>query len=291
MSQRFAQGRVKVLMLSGFILILGSGGFYVFEQAMRDYSELLRTAEVQHQARHHVAAVTTYQHVLKRVQAWDIRLFNVIFGHRINTAHIRLALANTQYSRAEAALRLYQSDPRTSDDASGLTLTAVQGLLSTAVQAFDAVPKIDPHVYVSAQINAGRAEAWQLILAATQEQTRGQRTLNQLATQTIERIAHAVDMAHQQRLDWPRQAWMTAILLLESMTQFSQEPSRPRMVEDRTELTIALGDLLLQDKPELSAEARQRFQNFFFAIPFEADNPWPDQNLDEAGATTPQALH
>ena len=112
-------------------------------------------------------------------------------------------------------------------------------------------------------------------------------------THTIERAEQAVETAHQHRAELPRQDWMTAVLLLETLTAFSQRPQPPSVSPDRADQTqrVTFGDLLLRDTAELDDTERQRFENFFFALPLEANHPWPMPNPDAAGSGRQPDLH
>jgi hypothetical protein len=54
---------------------------------------------------------------------------------------------------------------------------------------------------------------------------------------------------------------------------------------------VTFGDLLLRDTAELDDAERQRFEDFFFALPLEANHPWPTPNLDAAGSGRQPDLH
>jgi hypothetical protein len=55
--------------------------------------------------------------------------------------------------------------------------------------------------------------------------------------------------------------------------------------------TNDLGDLLFKDAPELSQAERERFRQFFFALPVEARDPWPIERRGSAGSGGGRAGH
>jgi hypothetical protein len=117
--------------------------------------------------------------------------------------------------------------------------------------------------------------------------------LSQRTAHAIERAAKAVETAHQHRAELPRQTWMTAIVLLETLTAFSQRPQPPSVspVIANPAQRVAFGDLLLRDTAELDDAERQRFEDFFFALPLEANHPWPTSNPEAAGSGHQPDLH
>jgi hypothetical protein len=194
-------------------------------------------------------------------------------------------LANSHYRLAEAEMVRYQKAAREPRSTSRPTLETVQRLLTAAGKAYEAVPHTAPHIAQAAQVNAVRVAAWQLILTAFDEQTPGGRSLRQQALLTVQRAAQAVDYSHAHQAFLSRQSHMTAMLLLETLTAFSQEkalPSPPVSAGDA--LRNPLGDLLFKDTPELSQQERERFRQFFFALPIEARDPWPSERRGGAGA-------
>jgi hypothetical protein len=161
----------------------------------------------------------------------------------------------------------------------------VQRLLSAAGKAYEAVPQTHVQIAHAAQVNAVRVATWQLILAAFDEQTPGRRSLRQQALYTIQRAAQAVDYSHQQQPHLSLQDHMTAMLLLETLTAFSQEKGSPSPpIPPGDTLRNPLGDLLFRDTPELSQAERERFRQFFFALPIEARDPWPTERRGGAGS-------
>ena len=282
----------RAYMLTGVVLILTGGLLYGLERIHTEHTRLVQQADTQYQMRQYHEALSTYQRVRERATAPVIRASRLLMGHLAPPATIALQIANCQYRIAEMALRHYQHaarDPRLTPRPS---LGTVQRLLTEAGRAYAEVPETDPPVSIAAQVNGARVAAWQLILAAFDEQTTGRRSLRQQAVHAIKQAAKAVDYSHTHREQLSRRERVSAMLLLETLTAFSQEkspPSPPRPRHDGTR--ERLGDLLLQGSPELSPQERQRFQEFFFALPLEAKEPWPTPRQDTAGGGQGRVAH
>ena len=266
----------RVLPLTGVLLALGGALLYGLERVSQDYYYLLQQAEAHYEAQQYPEAIAAYGRVLERAATPAVRLSGLLLGRVVSPARVLLHIANCHYRLAEAELRQYQKavqDPRTTPRPS---LETVQRLLTVAGKAYEEVPQSDFRAHLAAQVNTTRVATWQLLLAAFDEQTSGRRSLRQQALQTIRRAAEAVDLSHTYAVHLSRQERMTAILLLETLTAFSQEkppPSPP--VPPGDTMRNPLGDLLLKDTPELSQQERERFRQFFFALPLEAKDPWP----------------
>jgi hypothetical protein len=266
----------RVLPLIGVLVVLGGVLLYGLEKVSRDYYHLLLQAEEYDEAQQYHEAIAAYGRVLERAATPAVRLSGLLLGRVVSPARVSLHIANGHYRLAEAELRQYQKavqDPRLTPRPS---LETVQRLLTAAGKAYEEVPLADPRTHLAAQVNATRVAAWQLLLAAFDEQTSGRRSLKQQALQAIRRAAEAVDLSHTYAAHLSRQERMTAILLLETLTAFSQErpPPSPPVSPGET-MRSPLGDLLLKDTPELSQQERERFRQFFFALPLEAKDPWP----------------
>lgn len=277
----------------GIVLILGAVLLYGLLQTRQAYSQRLQQADAAYQGQQYPVAIDAYETVLEHARTPAMRLSRLLFRSPVSSPDgITLQIANCRYRIAEAELRYYQRasrDPRLTPRPS---LVKVQRLLNEAEQAYHQVASTEPAIYQAAQVNATRVRTWQLILAAVDEQTRGRRTLKQLALQAIQQAAATVDYTHQQQAHISRQARMTAMLLLETLTTFSKsspQPLPPRATNRY--MRQPLGDLLLRDTPELSSRERQRFQQFFFALPIEAKNPWPEGQQGGAGSGQQPAAH
>ncbi|MCZ6872353.1 MAG: hypothetical protein O7G88_02310 [bacterium] len=282
----------RTLLWLGTLLLLSGVLLYGLEQTRQAYATRLQQADAAYQNQHYPDAIIAYQSALEQAQRPAIQIGARLLGHLVSPAHLTLQIANCRYRIAEAELRHYQQasrDPRVTPRPS---LVKVQRLLTEAGQAYDDIAPTEPRIYQAAQVNGARAQTWQLILAAVDEQTSGRRTLRQLAAQAIRQTAAAVDYSHAQQAQISRQARMSAMLLLELLTTFSQKrpaPLPPRALNRH--MQQPLGDLLLQDRPELSKRERQRFQQFFFALPIEAKNPWPASRQGGAGGGQQPAVH
>jgi len=282
----------RTLPLLGGLLVLGGGLLYGLDQTSQAHYGLLQQAEALYDAQQYQEAITAYERVLAHAATPTMRLSAMLLGGVGSPARVALHLANCRYRLAEVELRHYQKAARDSRTTPRPSLETVQRLLTTAGKAYEEVPRTDPRTSLAAQVNAGRVAAWQLILAAFDEQTPGRRTLKQQALQAIQRAAEAVDYGHSQQQHVHRQELMTAMLLLETLTAFSQEkppPSPP--VPPGDAIRNPLGDLLLRDSPELSQQERERFRQFFFALPIEAKDPWPLERGGGAGGKQGRFAH
>lgn len=282
----------RLLRRLGIVILLSGALLYGMVQIRQAHTHRLQQADAAYRAQQYVAAITAYEGVLQHARTAAMRFSRLLLDYSLSPDGITLQIANCRYRVAEAELRYYQRasrDPRLTPRPS---LVKVQRLLNEAEQAYQQIPATEPPIYQAAQVNAARVRAWQLIVAAVDEQTTGRRTLKQLAAQAIQQAAAAVDYSHTQRAHLSRQARMTAMLLLETLTTFSQKDAQPLPppAPDRY-LRQPLGDLLLRDTPELSSRERQRFQQFFFALPIEAKNPWPDAQRGGAGSGQQPPAH
>ena len=268
----------RALYLVSGLLGLGGALLYGLERTARAYYDVLQQADTYYHAAQYQEAITVYERALARASAW-------ILGSVGSPDYVSLRLANSHYRLAEAEMLRYQKAAREPRSTPRPSLETVQRLLTVAGKAYEAVPHTVPHIAQAAQVNAVRVAAWQLILTAFDEQTPGRRSLRQQALHTIQRAAQAVDYSHAHQASLSRQDHMTAMLLLETLTAFSQEkapPSPPVPAGDA--LRNPLGDLLFKDTPELSQQERERFRQFFFALPIEARDPWPSERRGSAGA-------
>ena len=293
MSQAVPTSRPRRLLFTGVMLLLCGGIVYSLHCSGRADALLLQHAQSLYQSQRYADAITAYEHVLQRSTAPSVRLNAWLFGPRISPDRVRLQIANSHYRQAEAVLHRYQESRRDPRVASRPALASVQHAFAAATQAYDRVSQRDPHADVAAQTNAARAEAWQLLITATYDPTPGRRSLSQRTAHAIERAEKAVETAHQHRAKLQRQDWMTAVLLLETLTAFSQRPQPPSVspdIEDQGQ-RVTLGDLLLRDSAELDDAERQRFEDFFFALPLQANNPWPTPDPDAAGSGRQPDLH
>lgn len=282
----------RVLLVMGGVLVLAGALLYGLEHTRRNYAQLLRQADGYYQAQQYPEAITAYKQLLERAAAPVARASALLSGRVVNPANVSLQIANCHYRLAETKLHHYQQaarDPRVTPRPS---LETVQRLLTVAGKAYEEVPQTDPRAYMAAQVNGARVAAWQLILAAFEAQTPGRRSLKQQALQTIRQAVRAVDYGHNHQEQVERQEIMTAMLLLEALTAFSQERPPPGPLRPPgTILRGQLGDLLLKNTPELSPQERQGFQQFFFALPLEAKDPWPIARQGEAGGERSPMAH
>jgi tetratricopeptide (TPR) repeat protein len=282
----------RALFLTGMSLSLVGALLYSIERINRPYAALLHQADTYYESQQYHQAIAAYERVLERAATPTVRASTLLVGRLVSPAGVLLQMANCHYRLAEAALRHYRQavrDPRITPRPS---LATVQHLLTMAGKAYEEVPQTDPPAYMAAQVNITRVAAWRLLLAAFDEQTAGRRSIRQQALQAIRYAATAVDFAHNHREQIGRQERMTAMLLLETLTAFSQEKPPPRPPVDSSDaLRGRLGDLLLQDTPELSSQERQRFQQFFFALPLEAKDPWPIGRQGGAGGGRSRIAH
>ena len=282
----------RTLRRLGIVLLLGAALLYGLLQTRQVYSQHLQQAATAYRAQQYSAAIAAYEAALDHARTPVMRMSRFLLPYPVSPDGVALQIANCRYRIAETELRHYQRasrDPRLTPRPS---LVNVQRLLNEAEQAYHQVATAEPAIYQAAQVNATRVRTWQLILAAVDEQTRGRRTLKQLALQAIQQAATAVDYSHQQQVHINRQARMTAMLLLETLTTFSEstpQPLPPRAT-DRY-MRQPLGDLLLRDTSELDSAERQRFQQFFFALPIEAKSPWPEGQQGGAGSGQQPAAH
>jgi hypothetical protein len=275
----------RALYLVSGVLGLSGALLYGLERTARDYYDVLQQADTYYHAAQYQEAITVYERALAQASAPAVRASAWILGSVGSPDYVSLRLANSHYRLAEAEMLRYQKAAREPRSPPRPTLETVQRLLTVAGKAYEAVPHTVPHIAQAAQVNAVRVAAWQLILTAFDEQTPGRRSLRQQALHTVQRAAQAVDysLAHQASLS--RQDHMTAMLLLETLTALSQEkapPSPPVSAGDA--LRNPLGDLLFKDAPELSQQERERFRQFFFALPIEARDPWPIERRGGAGS-------
>jgi hypothetical protein len=282
----------RAYILTGIVLTLVGGLLYNLERVHTAYTRLAQEADTLYQMRHYREALTTYETILERATTPMVRTSRWFMGGLATPATVALQIANCRYRLAEIELRQYQQtarDPRVTPRPS---LVTVQRLLSEAGKAYAEVPATDPPIALAAQVNGTRVAAWQLILAAFDEPTAGRRSLRQQAVHAIKQAASAVDYGHMHREQLSRRERTSAMLLLETLTAFSQEAAPPSPPRPRHNVARErLGDLLLLRNPELSAQERQRFQDFFFALPLEAKDPWPTTRQDTAGAGQGRVTH
>jgi hypothetical protein len=281
-----------ILRRLGIALLLSSALLYGLLQTRQADTHRLEQADVAYQAQQYLAAITAYEGALQHARTPAMRMSRLLFAQPLRPGAIALQIANCRYRIAETELHDYQRASRDPRLTPRPFLVKVQRLLNEAELAYQQVPDTEPPIYQAAQVNAARVRTWQLILAAVDEQTTGRRALKQLAAHAIQQAAAAVDYSHSQQAHISRQARMTAILLLETLTTFTQQApqSLPPRAPDRY-LRHPLGDLLLQDTPELSSRERQRFQQCFFALPIEAKNPWPSAQQGGAGSGQQPPAH
>lgn len=286
-----AQPWRRLLIPLGIVLCVASLVTYGFISLTRDFHRVVQEAEDHYQAGHFAEALAAYQRVVARTQTPLMRISAVGWRYFFCAECMHLQIANSKYRLAEAEMQRFQRasrDPRIKPRPS---LVHVQRLLTAARDAYDGIPPTDPRTTAAARHNAARAEAWQLLLAAFDEQTSGRRAIRQHAAETIRRAADAVDFAHQHRAYLSEQERMTGFLLLENLTAFSKARTpKPRRASS-TALRGQLGDLLLKNQSELSKSERKRFQQFFFALPLEANNPWPKGHRSSAGAGRAPVAH
>jgi hypothetical protein len=277
-----------------FAALLGICGalLYGLERLAHDYYRVLHQAEAHYSAAQYQEATAMYELALARANTLAVRASAWLLGRAGSPADVALRLANCQYRLAEVELARYQKGARESRSTPRPALETVQRLLAAAGKAYEGVPQTAPAIVQAAQVNAVRSAAWQLILTAFDEQTPGRRSLRQQALHTIQRAAQAVDYSHTHQAHLSRADHMTAMLLLETLTAFSQEKASPSPpIPPGDALRNPLGDLLFRDAPELSQQERERFRQFFFALPIEARDPWPIERRGGAGAGGGRAGH
>jgi hypothetical protein len=267
--------------------LLGLSGvlLYGLEHTARGYYGILQQADTYYHAAQYQEAIAAYERAMVHASTPTVRASTWLLGGAGSPAHVALWLANSHYRLAEAEMVQYQKATREPRSTPRPTLETVQRLLTAAGTAYAAVPHTAPHIAQAAQVNAVRVATWQLILTAFDEQTPGRRSLRQQALLTVQRAAQAVDYSHAHQASLSRQSHMTAMLLLEALTAFSQEKAPPSPLASAADaLRNPLGDLLFKDTPELSQQERERFRQFFFALPIEARDPWPSERRGGAGA-------
>ena len=275
---------------TGMIVCLLALLLYGLEVSHRPIFHLLQQASTHYQAQRYQEAIDAYQHMLDRTATLPLRITLRFLPDPLRPPSVLLQIANCHYRLAEAELHHYHRaarDPRLTPRPS---LSTVQRLLTVARQAYSAVPDTLPRVYMAAQTNGARVATWQLMLAAFDEQSPGRQSLRQQTIQAIHQAATAVDYAYRERNAVQYEERMHAMLLLETLTAFSEE--RPLPTPSPSQVGRGrLGDLLLQHGSELSPQERQRFQDFFFALPLEAQNPWPTDRQGGAGSGQSPVAH
>jgi hypothetical protein len=265
---------------------------YGLERTSRDYYAMLQQAEEYAQAGLYQEAMVIYEQALAHATTPTGRASTLLLGRVGSPASVSLRLANGHYRLAETEMARYQKAAREPRSTPRPTLETVQRLLTAAGKAYEAIPQVNPFTTHAAQVNSVRVAAWQLILNAFDEPTPGRRSLRQQALSTIQRAAQAVDYSHEHRIHLSRQDHMTAMLLLETLTALSQEKTPPSPpIPPGDALRNPLGDLLFKDTPELSQAERERFRQFFFALPVEARDPWPIERRGGAGSGSGRAGH
>jgi hypothetical protein len=276
--------RRALFLLAGLLSVNGAL-LYGLEGTARDYYAMLQQADTHYQGAQYQEASAIYEQALARAVTPAGRASALLLGRIGSPAQVSLRLANCHYRLAEAEMARYQKAAREPRSTARPGLETVQRLLTVAGKAYEAVPQTDAYIGHAAQVNAVRVAAWQLILSAFDEQTPGRRSLRQQALHTIQRAAQAVDYSHEHQAHLSRQDHMTALLLLETLTAFSQDKAPPiPPVSPGDALRNPLGDLLFRDAPELSQAERERFRQFFFALPIEARDPWPIERRGGAGS-------
>lgn len=291
MNSATAQRWRRLLIPLGVALCLVGLAVYGFTSLTRDFQRSVQEAEDHYQAGRFAEALATYQRVVDRTQTLLMRVSAIGWRYFFCAECLHLQIANSKYRLAEAEMQRFQRasrDPRITPRPS---LVHVQRLLTAARDAYDGIPPTDPRTTAAARLNAARTEAWQLLLAAFDEQTAGRRAIRQHAAETIRRAADAVDFAHQHRAHLNEQERVTGFLLLENLTAFSKAHTPPLRSASATALQGQLGDLLLKNQAELSQSERKRFQQFFFALPLEANDPWPAGHRSGAGAGRAPVAH
>ena len=275
----------RVLFLMGALCGVSGTLLYGLERTTRDYYTMLQQAEWHSQAGQYQEAIAIYEQALAHAVTPAGRTSALLLGRVGSPAHVSLRLANGHYRLAETEMVRYQKAAREPRSTPRPTLETMQRLLAAAGKAYEAVPQANPLTTHAAQVNAVRVAAWQLILTAFDEQTPGRHSLRQQALYTVQRAAQAVDYSHEHQTHLSRQDHMTAMLLLETLTAFSQEKAPPSPpIPPGDALRNPLGDLLFKDAPELSQAERERFRQFFFALPVEARDPWPSERRGGAGS-------
>ena len=275
------------LILSGIALGLIGVALYILSHAHTRNLQLAQPAEAFFSTGQYHQAIAADQHLLERLRAWPSRLSARVFGEPINAATLRLRIANSYYRLTELDIRTYlrsRHDPRLTPRPS---LEAIQRALTAVIEAYDQVPQTDSHAYWAAQLNAARTAAWSVWIAALYEATPGGPALSQRAADVIARAERAVDITYDQPRQLDPRDWIAAIQLLESLTTPSRQKSPPATA--RTRLTFS--DLLRQDAPQLSESDRERYQQFFFAKPLEANLPWPARRHSHAGSESQPPSH
>ncbi len=291
MNSAAAQRWRRPLIPLGVVLCLAGLAAYGFTSLMRDFQRVVQEAEEYYQAGRFAEALAGYQRVVEQTQTPLMRVSALGWRYFFCTECMHLQIANSKYRLAEAEMQRFQRASRNPRSKSRTSLVHVQRLLTAARDAYDGILPTNPRTTAAARLNAARTEAWQLLLAAFDEQTAGRRAIRQHAAETIRRAADAVDFTHQHRAHLSEHERMTGFLLLENLTAFSKARTPQPRRASAAALRGQLGDLLLKNQAELSQSERKRFQQFFFALPLEANDPWPAGHRSGAGAGRAPVAH
>lgn len=273
----------RVALATGTLLVLAGIVLFGLWLLGADTYRLLQQAEDHYRAGEYRAAATTYAQVQQRSASLLGRLVSWLLGSAAHPARLALQVANSRGHLAEQALRQYQQ--RAQETSLPPEPVEAQRLLLAARQAYQDVPASAARAHVLAQINTARLDTWLLLLATLSDRSAGQQALQEQLRRALAQAAHAADLSHTYAKLLTPQERMTALLLLEALAGTEQVPGPGRALLSR------LGQLLGQPPQALSAQERQRFHQFFFALPLEAKHPWPRAGGEQAGAGTPQEAH
>lgn len=170
-----------------------------------------------------------------------------------------LQLGNARYRRAESLLTRYVRARRDPEIAERPSLESVHEQFAEARRLYEQVPRIDPVTYSKAQFNAAHAAAMDFLLDIWDDKPKSQAALRGDLVRLIRRVSGVLDYVNAEHVALSREDRMRPVLLLERLTQFSQEPKR---FDDRAEGSKKLGDYLRVAPPRMTDAERKLLEKF-----------------------------
>jgi hypothetical protein len=239
-------------LVAGALLLATERGRATYLGHVGDADAAFARGDLEPAARRYEAAQREYGR-----RAWLLR--ELPWRRGLEPDRLLLQLGNVRYRQAEALLAKYGRARRDPEVAERPSVEAIHRRFAEARRRYEQVSPTDPALYGRAQFNAAHAAAMEFLVDLWSDRAKSVSALRGDLVRLIRRTAAVVDHANAQRLPLPREDRMAPTLLLERLTQFSQEPKRP---DDRPDGAPKLGDFLRVSPPRVSDAERRLLEKF-----------------------------
>lgn len=239
-------------LLAGALLLGAERARATYLVHVREADAAFARGDLERAAQRYQAAQREYAR-----RAWLLRDFPWRRGAEAD--RLLLQLGNVRYREAEALLSRYGRARRDPEVAERPSVEAIHQRFAEARRQYEQVSQADPALYSKAQFNAAHAAAMDFLVDLWADRAKSPAALRGDLVRLIRRTAAVLDHINARRVPLIREDRMPPALLLERLTQFSQEPKR---ADERPDASPKLGDFLRVSPPQPTDAERRLLEKF-----------------------------